>query len=846
MKNFVKVFFAAAVLFAAAATASAVPAHPGTFKYKQPDGTVIELRRHGDEFFNWTTRVSDGAVVELGADGFYRPGTLDPARREAGREMRKKMNELRANDSKGLRTHNNNPMTHGQHHVPVILVEYADLGFVIDNPAESFSNMLNQQGYSVNGGTGSVRDYYYDNSHGAYEPVFDVFGPVTLTGKMADYGTNRAAYALVEAAKSLNSQIDFSQYDSDNDGKVDMILMYYPGHNPAEHGPEENIWPHQSLVNYYTAVRLDGKLLSRYFCTSELKGSSGSTMCGIGTTSHEFAHSLGLPDFYDTDYGENGECGGLYKYSIMDAGPYNNDGCTPPYFNSEERILLGWMLDADVPELQDGNVTLASVKDDYAYRSYTETEGEYFVYECRDGSGWDAPLPGGMVVYHVDKSKTRTVGGITPYAQWADWDNYNTINAYGDHPCFYIVPAYDQTSLNFQYNMNYLVFPGSGKVKTYSPVDWDNFPTGTNLSGISYSGKQVSFTVSTSVSRILAGYVKDSRDNPIAGATVTVSKPSQSAGVQRRVAPLAPESFTVTTDAAGAFAFDMSSYESETVHLAVAKSGYLMVSQDVTLSARGARINITLYPESDGSAIWLKYYDVTADSYVYGLSSISSTIMIPAGELAAYKGRKIDRVRTYLDGNSVQAVYVIAEAGGTRLLNHKIDNPVFGSDFEIDLSDDNLMVPEGQDLYIGLAIKGADTEHPICIFVGSGNWYYSSFSLSGNTQWMRFTGYDLLFAVHIAASGPTDPYENYENLAAQGYNVIYPGDSFTHKAGDEFQLRLFEASGNNKPASIEWLYDGQAVSGQSVKLAKGSHKITAKLVLADGRKEEVDLEITAQ
>ena len=270
----------------------------------------------------------------------------------------------------------------------------------------------------------------------------------------------------------------------------------------------------------------------------------------------------------------------------MDAGPYNYDGRTPPYFNSEERIILGWMLDEDVPELQDGNVTLASVKNDYAYRSYTETEGEYFVYECRDGSGWDAPLPGGMVVYHVDKSKTRTVGGITPYAQWADWDNYNTINAYGDHPCFYIVPAYDQTSLNFQYNMNYLVFPGSGKVKTYSPVDWDNFPTGTNLSGISYSGKQVSFTVSTSVSRILAGYVKDSRDNPIAGATVTVSKPSQSAGVQRRVAPLAPESFTVTTDAAGAFAFDMSSYESETVHLAVAKSGYLMVSQDVKAARR--------------------------------------------------------------------------------------------------------------------------------------------------------------------------------------------------------------------------------------------------------------------
>ena len=33
----------------------------------------------------------------------------------------------------------------------------------------------------------------------------------------------------------------------------------------------------------------------------ELKGTTGSNMCGIGTFCHEFGHVLGLPDFYNTN-----------------------------------------------------------------------------------------------------------------------------------------------------------------------------------------------------------------------------------------------------------------------------------------------------------------------------------------------------------------------------------------------------------------------------------------------------------------------------------------------------------------------------------------------------------------
>lgn len=495
-----KMFAFAVALLAAAASAYAVRALPGSYPYTQPDGSVITLTLHGDEFFHWRTDAS-GQVVVKGIDGFYRPSSINPSDRLEAKRLRQVVNQERVRRP-GLRgTNNSDPMTHGERRIPVILVEFSDVKFSLTDPASKFDAMLNKEGYSASGATGSVRDYYYQNSHGGYLPVFDVFGPVTLSGDMATYGTEMAdaALAVSEGATLLDSEINFSDYDYDDDGYVDMILMYFAGYNEAERGPEESIWPHQWVVYGKKRTKLDGKTLGRYFCTSELKGSSGTNMCGIGTTCHEFAHSLGLPDFYDTDYEENGQCGGLYWFSIMCSGNYLNDGRTPPYFNSEERIMLGWMSDADVPILPEGGTVMTSVANDVAYRSPTATEGEYFVYECRDRSGWDSYLPEGLLVYHADKSVTRSVGGITPYAQWDQWESYNSINAYGDHPCFYVVPSSDQNNLNYYPDyLNGYVFPGLDNVVTYTPIDWEGNETGLAITGISYENSRLSLTAAYS------------------------------------------------------------------------------------------------------------------------------------------------------------------------------------------------------------------------------------------------------------------------------------------------------------------------------------------------------------
>lgn len=509
-----KILLIVATLFIAMLS-DAVPARPGLFRYTQPDGSVIMLRRHGDEHYNWTTDAS-GQVMKLDSDGFYRRSNFMPERRPSslGPVPGQDRAPMAIGDSD-----RKNPLCFGVHYIPVILMEFADNEFTIQSPASQFDKMLNQKGYSDNGGTGSVRDYYIDNSHGQYTPVFEVFSPVKLQKSLLDYNFDKnnggdlgnAALAIADAARLLDDQIDFSKYDSDNDGRVDMILVYYPGHNPAEGGPASNIWPHQWSVMGKQVVYLDGTVLDRYFCTSELKGSAGSTMCGIGTTSHEFAHSLGLPDFYDVNYDEDGTSLCLVDYSLMCSGCYNNDGRTPPYLNIEERMMLGWVENDALRDLPAGVVGIPSIDNDVAYKSQTSAEGEYFVYECRDGSSWDSFVPPGMIVYHVDKSD-RMVGTFSTASYlWQAGKSLNQINFLGAHPCFYIVPAPDPG--NLMYGMRYyeeygyafeggnylakLPFPGQEDVTEFCPVDWNGSAGDIYLSDISYADGKVTVKVSS-------------------------------------------------------------------------------------------------------------------------------------------------------------------------------------------------------------------------------------------------------------------------------------------------------------------------------------------------------------
>jgi M6 family metalloprotease-like protein len=484
----------------AGAAAFAVPAWRGYLKYTQPDGSVITIQKHGDEFHHWTTD-SSGRLVARDADGFFRP--IEASRNEAGRRAAQAVRQQR-NAERRAGEH----VAVGQKHFLVILVEFSDLSFSSATANEDFSRMLNQEGYSENGATGSARDFYYENSHQYFEPIFDVYGPVKLSQPMAYYGGNVTVdndemdkapeEAVADGCRGLDEQIDFSMFDNDNDGQVDLVFMYYAGYGEADSDVEDSIWPHQWELRWAGInLILDGKRINSYACSNELDGygSNKGKMGGIGTVCHEFGHAMGLPDFYDTDYTTNGEAGGLYSYSIMCGGSYNNNGRTPPYFNMEERILLGWIDESVYQEFpESGNYALPGVDNNVAWKTATEMDGEYFVYECRNKSGWDKYIPeAGMIVYHVDKSDrsvSTPYGSITAYAQWAQWHTYNSINENGSHPCFYIVPAGSQSNLN--YSGSNFAFPGKANATTFTAKSWDGVTSIYSFEDISYDGSQVS------------------------------------------------------------------------------------------------------------------------------------------------------------------------------------------------------------------------------------------------------------------------------------------------------------------------------------------------------------------
>lgn len=478
----------------------AVPAKPGSFHYVQPDGSVIELILQGDEYCHWMTDVS-GHLMEQDVAGYYRRSDRDiSAMREEGLRRR------RMSATSSLRAYNPE-MSKGERRILVVLVNFKDVKFTINDPATAFHNLLNQEGYSANGGTGSVKDYYVENSGGQFVPIFDVYGPVDLDNDMEYYGGNdtngndkRPEVALYHACKILDDTVDFSQYDSNGDELVDMILFYYAGYNEAERGPADSIWPHQYSVQHSSdkaakTTKFDGVKLGNYFCTSEYKGNSGKNMCGIGSTCHEFAHSIGLPDFYDTDYGTNGEAGGLYEFSLMCSGCYNNDGRTPPYLGIVERAMLGW---AEEPGYiyETRQFFLPSVANNVGLKIATTTSGETFYLECRDGQGWDSYIPAGMLVYHQDMSDHEVKlprYTVTAKELWENWNSYNYINGNGSHPCFYIVPASDQSSLYYFGGKDRMVFPGKDNVTAYVPKDWNKEEGLATISDIAYSGGVVSF-----------------------------------------------------------------------------------------------------------------------------------------------------------------------------------------------------------------------------------------------------------------------------------------------------------------------------------------------------------------
>ncbi|MDP4239337.1 MAG: M6 family metalloprotease domain-containing protein, partial [Bacteroidota bacterium] len=371
MKSFstILILFLASTFFST--TLFAIKATPYPINIIQPDGTELTVRLHGDEYFNYETTL-DGYALVRDAEGILTYAKADAdgnlistAVRATNIEKRSAKEKqfiqnlksnldlsllrraTRVSRAKSASTRQKSYPLKGTPKSLVILVSFQDKSFVTTDPQTAFTNLLNQKGYSTNGGTGSATDYFHDSSMGVFNPQFDVVGPYTLPQPMAYYGGNNASgndvnprQMVIDACtKASQAGVDFSQYDTDKDGVVDNVFIYYAGYNEAEGGPKNSIWPQRWTLADLSTI-FNGVSVSDYACTSELRGNSGSTMCGIGTFCHEFGHVLGLPDYYVTSGTDHHT---LSEWDIMDYGPYLNNGRTPPSYSAWDRFFLNWL-----------------------------------------------------------------------------------------------------------------------------------------------------------------------------------------------------------------------------------------------------------------------------------------------------------------------------------------------------------------------------------------------------------------------------------------------------------------------------------------------------------------------
>lgn len=419
----------ATLLIGVVAAASAVPAWPGARIVKQADGTEITIYQHGDEYFHYTTD-AEGNWIEL-KDGMYQQ---IPALSEAEQQERRKLSPILCTTAQTRKATPLNIAPRGL----MILVNFSNKEFQTD--IAEIDSMINGQNYTRNysytysgysfdiTSKGSARQYFRDASYGKYNPVFDVVGPVTLPKTDRYYGGNNMANAsemilnACEIADTLGNGVDFTQYDNDGDGVIDFVYILYAGYGSADGGPSYTVWPHSSdLSGYFNSYPLDGKVLGKYACSNEIKFSS-KLHNGIGTFCHEFGHVLGLPDFYNTGKGSHKTLG---EWDIMDAGPYNNDGNTPPTYSGYERFFMGWaepeILTDDVNkyylyDLKDSNqVVLLSETNAHNLVGNNPSPNSFYILENRMRSGWDQYLPSaGLLITKVNYS----------YSKWHN----NTVN----------------------------------------------------------------------------------------------------------------------------------------------------------------------------------------------------------------------------------------------------------------------------------------------------------------------------------------------------------------------------------------------------------------------------------
>ena len=437
---------------------SAVPAFRVKKQLMLEDGTIVTATLQGDEYYGYYI-TDDGKVLAPAKSGKYRymnEKTHANFKRVAYERM-EKANSFRAESMR-----RSAPRSTQERRGLVILAQFPDVSFSKIGTQEYFNRMFNEKGFTENGCLGSVSDYFYDQSYGQLNMQFDVVGPVTLPQPLAYYGApeegessgdSKVLDFAADACTAAKDLVDFSKYDWDGDGKVDNVYILFAGFSEARGADPNCLWPHQWVVHDRELV-IDEVRIWNYACSNELiSGGDAPVLDGIGTACHEFSHTLGLADIYNTQGGKDF----VGKWDVMSIGSYIGkkwgDGTHPMAYSAFERWQLGWLEPKALNEVTTITEMKALEEEPEAYVLYNEgNTNEYYLLENRQLPKWGSPFDAhGLLVTHIDYDKGA-------------WNN-NTVNTDIYHQRYSVVGA----SGEFTESIDDL-FPGTSGNTSFTDV----------------------------------------------------------------------------------------------------------------------------------------------------------------------------------------------------------------------------------------------------------------------------------------------------------------------------------------------------------------------------------------
>lgn len=438
-------FLVAVVLFMSAITLSAVPSKRQRRTFVLTDGSNVEATLIGNQDVSYYL-TDDGHIVLKTLLG-YELGEREEADIEALERS------MASRHARRIGSHASASLSsEGRKYVPLLLVEFKDLPFTIRDSQDSLltyydlycNGLRNGERYTGHGSYGSIKDYFIEQSQGQFDPEFVVIGPVRLDSCYAHYGADRVNdrgsvlqhdenyndFRKEAIKKMLELEVDWTVFDNDGNGSVDMIYFLYAGLGQNNGGGSDAIWPKETT----TSVTIDNINFATSASCCELqpsqKDANGNVVAtkadGIGVFIHELSHALGLPDFYDT----RGTAFGMDIWSVMDYGEYCGDGYEPVNYTAYERDFMGWESITTITEPTTLHIPCFA-EGGRGFKIVNEKNAnEYYILENRQGMGWDTRLgqvATGLQVTHVDYSSSR-------------W-NANTVNTDKSHQRMTVIAA---------------------------------------------------------------------------------------------------------------------------------------------------------------------------------------------------------------------------------------------------------------------------------------------------------------------------------------------------------------------------------------------------------------------